>query len=167
MWQCIIIIMWEEDGTTWVDSFVTRMGLTVYFVSFPLIYFKCHFNQRLSITYVISIWCIIAKFFFVWVLHLVTFIYFTCFKGYSTIEPIWTFMLLLKSFVKVGWNFIWSNSCSTSIHVLWVPLTWIHSKACCPWGHNQTFMWDFDILLTVHLSIILVINQLNAQNLVL
>ena len=26
---------------------------------------------------------------------------------------------------------------------------------------------DFDILLTVHLSIILVINQLNAQNLVL
>ena len=27
--------------------------------------------------------------------------------------------------------------------------------------------WDFDVLLTVHLSIILVINQLNAQNLVL
>ena len=26
---------------------------------------------------------------------------------------------------------------------------------------------DFDVLLTVHLSIILVINQLNAQNLVL
>ena len=27
--------------------------------------------------------------------------------------------------------------------------------------------YDFDVLLTVHLSIILVINQLNAQNLVL
>ena len=38
---------------------------------------------------------------------------------------------------------------------------------------NITFYWDvtqyriFDVLLTVHLSIILVINQLNAQNLLL
>ena len=34
---------------------------------------------------------------------------------------------------------------------------------------SQKFMWltDFDVLLTVHLSIILVINQLNAQILVL
>jgi len=32
---------------------------------------------------------------------------------------------------------------------------------------EQNSMEDFDVLLTVHLSIILVINQLNAQNLVL
>jgi len=40
------------------------------------------------------------------------------------------------------------------------------------WGGNPTlyvekYIRNFDVLLTVHLSIILVINQLNAQNLVL
>jgi len=31
----------------------------------------------------------------------------------------------------------------------------------------MSFLHEFDVLLTMHLSIILVINQLNAQNLVL
>jgi len=31
----------------------------------------------------------------------------------------------------------------------------------------EDFREDFDVLLTVHLSVILIINQLNAQNLVL
>ena len=34
-------------------------------------------------------------------------------------------------------------------------------------GWRKRYLTDFDVLLTVHLSIILVINQLNAQNLVL
>jgi len=44
----------------------------------------------------------------------------------------------------------------------------------CTWGYNHTFYryilqssTFFDVLLTVHLSIILAINQLNAQNLIL
>jgi len=39
---------------------------------------------------------------------------------------------------------------------------------CCPvCCIHETLTSDFDVLLTVHRSIILVINQLNAQNLVL
>ena len=45
----------------------------------------------------------------------------------------------------------------------------IHSH-CCDYlnSHMENFLLSFlDVLLTVYLSIILVINQLNAQNLVL
>jgi len=43
---------------------------------------------------------------------------------------------------------------------------WLISAVFKHWN-GETYQMDFDVFLTMHLSIILVINQLNVQNLVL